>query len=94
MSLKDDIKFLILKQKSISTNLSIDVVLKNGNIVLRAFQLIQFDDKNQTLKGLTQQEAYSFMRENRSPVYCKLSLDEIKEVTCREYASAQITGEL
>lgn len=94
MGLKDDIKFLIVKQKSITTNLSIDIVLKNGNIVLRAFQLIQFDDKTETLKGLTQQEAYSFLRENRSPVYCKFNLAEIKEVTCREYASAQMTGEL
>lgn len=85
MSVKDDVKFFVEKQKSMKSNLSVDVVLKNGNIVLRAFQIIQYNEKSDTLKGLTQQEAYSFLRENRAPVYCQLKLSEIKELECKEF---------
>ena len=85
MSVKDDVKFFVEKQKSMKNALSVDVVLKNGNIVLRAFQIIQYNEKLNTLKGLTQQEAYSFLRENRGPVYCQLKLSEIKEIECKEF---------
>ncbi|TAH26614.1 MAG: hypothetical protein EAZ07_03925 [Cytophagales bacterium] len=79
MNLQERINF-ILSQKSHSSFVSIDMVLKNGNITLRAFQLISYDIKSETIKGLTQQEAYSYTRENRVPSYCKLKLSEIKEI--------------
>lgn len=78
MELKDSIKFLF---KSASAPCTIDLVLKNGNIVLRSFQVLEIDEHSNIIKGLTQQEAYSFVRENRDPVYCTLPLVEIKEIT-------------
>lgn len=84
MDLKDSIKFAI---KSSNAPCTLDLVLKNGNIVLRAFQVIEFNDQSNMLKGLTQQEAYSFLREDRPAVYCLLPISEIKEATICESVS-------
>jgi hypothetical protein len=62
----------------------VDIVLINGNITLRYFRIYHFDKKTKTIKGMTWQEEYTFLREDRDPVYCILDLKEIKSLRCDE----------
>jgi hypothetical protein len=79
MDIIEDIKFLLYEQNSKNTKTPVDLILNNGNICLRSFHLIDFDESTGTIKGLTQQEEYSYVREFREPAYCYFSLEEIKE---------------
>ncbi len=86
MDLKEYIKRIISEQSNNTAllpmyeYLPVDVVLRNGNIILKSFKLIALE--GQTIKGLTRQEEYSAPREGRSPVYCFLEISEIKDLTC------------
>ncbi len=71
-------------QKLKKRNISVDIILKNGNLLIRSFQLIRFDNKKNELEGMTRLEVYSSVREKREPVICRLKLNEIKQLICDE----------
>ncbi|MCU0428475.1 MAG: hypothetical protein MUF42_00760 [Cytophagaceae bacterium] len=56
----------------------VDIILKNGNIPLLEFRILSLQED--LICGLTKQEAYCALRENRDFVYCYLRLSEIKEL--------------
>ena len=84
MQLAHLIETVLLEQDNRSQPLAVDIVIANGNILLRSFQLAAYDAEKKVIKGLTQKEAYSYNREGRNPVYCFLQLEEIKEFSCLE----------
>ena len=84
MEILEDIEFLLRKQNSKNTKIPVDLVLNNGNINLRLFHLIDYDGSTSTIKGLTQQEEYSYVREYRDPVFCYIGLDDVKELQVYE----------
>lgn len=90
MSLITDIKFLLKEQEIRNVKIPADLVLTNGNILLRAFHILQLDSKNSVITGLTQQEEYSYLRENRKPVYCQFKINDIKELICYELQAVQV----
>jgi hypothetical protein len=45
------------------------------------------------IKGLTQQEEYSYPREGRVPQYCYLMISEIKEIYCTDLELEHSSGE-
>ena len=71
-------------QKLTKRSISVDIILKNGNLLIRSFQLIHFDNKKNELEGMTRLEVYSSVREKRKPVICRLKLNEIKQLICDE----------
>lgn len=84
MDIIEDIEFLLNEQNSKNTKIPVDLILTNGNISLKSFHIIDFNHQNFTIKGLTQQEEYSYVREYREPVYCYFSLNEIRELLIYE----------
>jgi hypothetical protein len=74
---------LSLEQKG-KSKLPVDLKLVNGNILLRSFHILEFDESKMNIKGLTQQEEYSYPREGRAPEYCHLNLNEIREIYCTD----------
>jgi hypothetical protein len=81
MELKATLKELM---DNAGSKASVDVVLKNGNILLRNFHIVEFDEIKSLLKGITMQEQYTSLKENRNPVYCFFRIDEIKEIEIAE----------
>jgi len=81
MELKATLKELVDATRS---KASIDLVLKNGNILLRNFHIVEVDEIRNLLKGITMQEQYSSLKEKRTPVYCHFRIDEIKEIEIAE----------
>lgn len=75
---------LISFQELQNRNVPVDIILKNGNILIRSFQLFRLDVKRKFIEGFTRLESYSSLRENREPVICKLKLSEIREFMCSE----------
>jgi len=76
---------LISFQELQKRNVPVDIVLKNGNILIRSFQLFRLDVKRKFIEGFTRLESYSSLREKREPVICKLKLSEIRELMCAEF---------
>jgi hypothetical protein len=74
---------LSLEQK-VKSKIPVDLKLVNGNILLRSFHVLEFDESKMMIKGLTQQEEYSYPREGRSPAFCYFNINEIKELYCTE----------
>jgi hypothetical protein len=60
----------------------VDIQLTNGNILLRAFRILSFE--NDKIKGITWKEQYSAPRENRKEVYSFFALEEIASLSCYE----------
>ncbi len=60
----------------------VDINLTNGNILLRAFRVISFE--NNKIKGITWKEQYSAPRENRKEVYSFFEPDEIASMYCAD----------
>ena len=58
----------------------VDITLVNGNILLRAFRIIEFEENK--IKGITWKEEYSAPREQREEVYCYFDLEEIASLNC------------
>ncbi len=81
MELKATLKELM---DTAGSKASVDVVLKNGNILLRNFHIVEFDEIKSLLKGITMQEQYTSLKEKRNPVYCFFRIDEIKEIEIAE----------
>jgi hypothetical protein len=76
-------QILSLEQKG-KSKVPVDLKLVNGNILLRSFHILEFDESKMIIKGLTQQEEYSYPREGRVPQYCYLMISEIKEIYCTD----------
>ena len=58
----------------------VDLTLVNGNILLRAFRII--DIEGSKIKGITWKEEYCAPREARKEVYSYFELDEIAALSC------------
>lgn len=78
------IERLVSIQQLQKRNIPIDIILKNGNILIRSFLLSKFDVKRKLIEGFTRLESYSSLRERREPVACKFKLNEIREFMCSE----------
>jgi hypothetical protein len=83
---------LALEQKG-KNKVPVDLKLVNGNILLRSFHVLVFDETNMMIKGLTQQEEYSYPREEREPQYCFFNINDIKEIYCTELELEHSSGE-
>jgi hypothetical protein len=75
------IREIVAEQERTKRKVPVDIRMVNGNILLRSFHILEFDERENLVKGLTQQEEYSYPREGRSPEYCYLFIHEIKEIT-------------
>jgi hypothetical protein len=71
---------VLKKQKKKVHHIALDFILLNGNIHLKSFRLFEFNEKENVIKGMTMQEEYSYLRENREPVYAYFNLNEIKSL--------------
>ncbi|HSZ25983.1 MAG TPA: hypothetical protein VK766_09705 [Cytophagaceae bacterium] len=71
---------VIDSQKTKSFIVPVDIILNNGNILLKGFRILEFDDRMGKIKGLTMLEEYSHTREGREPVFCQFSLNDIKDI--------------
>lgn len=67
----------------------VDIILSNGNILLKGFHILEFDDRSEKIKGLTMLEEYAHTREGREPVFCQFGLRDIKELQRSEYEYAE-----
>lgn len=86
--LKEQIERIIKEQHNKATVIMgqqyypVDIILSNGNILLRAFRIIELEGDKIT--GITWKEEYSAPRERRDPVYSYFDLDEIANLRCEE----------
>ena len=86
--LREQIEWIIKEQHNKVTVIMgkqyypVDIVLTNGNILLRAFRIIDLEGNK--LTGITWKEEYSAPRERREPVYSYFDLDEIANLRCEE----------
>jgi len=80
----DYINIILKEQHKKHRHVLVDIILLNGNISLRYFRIHLYDKKTKVIKGMTWQEEYSFLREDRDPVYCNLHVSEIKSLKCEE----------
>lgn len=71
---------IIKKQETKMHHIALDITLINGNILLKSFRLFEFDRQSGTLKGMTMQEEYAYIREEREPVYAHFNLAEVKQL--------------
>jgi hypothetical protein len=60
----------------------VELWLSNGNIMLKCFHVVALEQG--IIKGITKTEDYSAPRENRAPVYCFFSPEEIAGLRCQE----------
>lgn len=84
MEIVSKINNVLLLQKENKRSLPVGIVLKNGNLQVKAFKIMSFDSSKEMLEGLTRLEIYSSMREKREPVICRFRLSEIKDIICEE----------
>jgi hypothetical protein len=84
MTLINLIRNILNEQGKKFRPIPVDIKISNGNILLRAFHIYDFDPNTNIVKGLTSQEEYAYAREEREPVYCFLKADEIKELICAD----------
>jgi hypothetical protein len=78
--IKSKIKEILKIQKSRKSQISLDVLLHNGNILMKSFRLYDFTSSTDLIKGLTMHEEYAFLRENREPVFAYFNLSEINDI--------------
>jgi hypothetical protein len=67
-------------QRNKAFRIPVDIILNNGNILLKGFRILEFDDHQGNIKGLTMLEEYSHAREGREPVFCQFTLNDIKDI--------------
>jgi hypothetical protein len=89
MSILKEIQTIL--QESSHQHVPVDLILKNGNIIVRSFYIENFDESNRLLTGLTQMEKYAYVREQRDPVYTQLHVEEIKELIRYEVSTGHAT---
>ena len=80
MSVKEILKNIIERQHQ-DKKILVDLQLYNGNIYLKSFHILEFNEANEMITGITLFESYASVREERSPVYSTFQLSEIKEIT-------------
>ena len=86
--LREQIETIIKEQHNKVTTIMgkqyfpVDIILANGNILLRAFRII--DLAGDKITGITWKEEYSAPRERREPVYSYFDLDEIASLRCED----------
>ncbi|HVD96765.1 MAG TPA: hypothetical protein VNB90_01090 [Cytophagaceae bacterium] len=85
--LESTLRNILDSQKDSSFKVPVDIVLNNGNILLKEFHILEFDDRIGKIKGLTRLEEYSHIREGRDPVFCQFALNDIKDILQSEYVS-------
>jgi len=78
--LKNKIKEILKYQKNKKGHILLDVLLYNGNILMKSFRLYDFTSSTYLIKGMTMHEEYAFLRENREPVFAYFNLSEINEI--------------
>ena len=84
--MKQIVEKIIKEQKDKKTTFGepmyfpVDITLVNGNILLRAFRIIDF--KEDKIKGITWKEEYCAPREDRKEVYSYFRLGEIAGLSC------------
>ncbi len=78
---------IIDSQRNKPFKIPVDIILSNGNILLKGFRILEFDDRVGKIKGLTMLEEYSHAREGRDPVFCQFALQDIKDLHQSELAS-------
>ncbi len=78
---------IIDTQNDRNSKVPVDLILNNGNILLKGFRIHEFDDEVGKIKGLTMLEEYSHSREGREPVFCQLTLNDIKDLHQSECAT-------
>lgn len=78
--IKSKLVEILKKQEAKLHHIALDINLHNGNIVLKSFRLYDFDASTNTVKGMTMQEEYSYLREEREPVFAYFNLKEIKQL--------------
>lgn len=71
---------LLEKQGKKHHHIPLDIVLWNGNILLKSFRLYAYDEQLQQIKGMTMQEEYAYLRENREAVFAYFFLYEIRAI--------------
>ena len=81
------LKQIVDTQKNRSNRIPVDIILANGNILLKGFRIVEFDDTIGKIKGLTMLEDYSHTREGREPVFCQFALNDIKDIYQSEFVS-------
>jgi hypothetical protein len=84
---ENTLKQIVDTQKTRSFKIPVDIILTNGNILLKGFRIVEFDDAVGKIKGLTMLEEYSHAREGREPVFCQFALNDIKDIHQSELAS-------
>ena len=85
-TLESTLRNILDSQKD--SKIPVDIVLNNGNIQLKEFHILEFDDRVGKIKGLTRLEEYSHVREGRAPVFCQFALNDIKDLhQSEEYVS-------
>ena len=73
-------------QRNKAFGIPVDIVLNNGNILLKGFRILEFDDRRGNIKGLTMLEEYAHAREGRDPVFCQFALNDIKDICQSEFS--------
>ncbi len=68
------------KQEKKHHHIPLDILLVNGNILIQSFRLYGYHEKKQILKGMTLQEEYSYLKENRDPVFVYFHIKEIQQI--------------
>ena len=87
MNLINTIKEVLRKEQEVGKKAMVDLQLDNGNILLKSFHLTHWDENTKTVTGLTMNEEYAYLREEREPVYCIFNVIEIKKIIVLEYTS-------
>jgi hypothetical protein len=77
---ENTLRDILDSQRRKSFRITVDIVLNNGNILLKGFRIIEFDDRQGNIKGLTMLEEYAHTREGREPVFCQFALNDIKDM--------------
>lgn len=78
--IKSKLVEILKKQEAKLHHIALDILLHNGNILLKSFRLYDFDEATDTIKGMTMHEEYAYLREYRDPVFAYFNLNEIKQL--------------
>ena len=84
LDIKSKLVDVVKKQKTKRHNTALDINLLNGNILLKSFKLYDFDQSTGVIKGMTMQEEYAYLREDREPIFAYFNLSEIKNLDVAE----------
>lgn len=80
IEIKSKLVDVVKKQKPKKLHSAVDINLVNGNILLKSFRLYDFDKSTGIIKGMTMQEEYAYLREDREPIFAYFNISEIKKL--------------